>query len=101
MTFEQSRELMKVLKGKTKFRRLLWLVFRLGLLSATVGFVLGYLWDYGFSLTGLTRELIAARAVDALKSGMLGGIYGGFPVWLVLEKFSTKEAGSRGTSLER
>ena len=71
-----------------KYRRLLKMVLQIGLLCAVSGFVLRYLWDYGFSAEGMTQDILITRSLEALKKGMLiGGLYISFPVWLVLEKF--------------
>lgn len=64
------------------------MVLQMGLFCAVLGFVLRYLWDYGFSAEGMTQDILITRALEALKKGMLiGGLYVSFPVWLVLEKF--------------
>lgn len=71
-----------------KYRRLLRLMLTMGLVSALLGFVLRYLWDYGLSTEGITQEVLTMRGVEALWKGMLiGGLYISFPVWLALERF--------------
>jgi hypothetical protein len=75
-----------------KYRRLLRLVLLLAFFSAGWGYVLGYLWDYGLSPEGLTKQLLVMRGLNALKNGVIvGGLCIGFPVWLVLENFRRPE----------
>ena len=71
-----------------KYQRLLKMALQMTLICAVSGFVLRYLWDYGFSAEGMTQDILITRALEALKKGMLiGGLYISLPVWLVLEKF--------------
>ena len=75
-----------------KYRRLLRMMLKMGLLCAVCGFVLRYLWDYGFSTEGMTQEVLTMRGVEALQKGMLfGGLYISFPMWLALERFRRPE----------
>lgn len=71
-----------------KYRQLLRMVLKMGLLCTVSGFVLRYLWDYGFSTEVMRQEALAMRGVEALWKGMLfGGLYISFPMWLALERF--------------
>ena len=71
-----------------KYRRLLRMMLTMGLLCAVCGFVVRYLWDYGFSTEGMTQEVLTMGSVGALWKGMLiGGVYISFPMWLALERF--------------
>ena len=73
----------KVSKAR-KYLRLLRVIVAFGLFSALCGFVILFIWDYGFSLPVLTREQVYARAVYALRQGMLVGLVIGVAEWLVM-----------------
>jgi hypothetical protein len=80
-------ESVKIRSPKNRYLRLLKLILQLTLFSALFGFVLSYFWDYRLSFRPLTTEQFIARSVHALGGGLWAAISGGFPMWLVLEKF--------------
>jgi hypothetical protein len=75
-----------------KYRRLLRMTLKLGLVCGLSGFVASYLWAYGFSTEGMTQEVLTMRGVEALWKGFYyGGLYFSFPMWLAFETFRRPE----------